>query len=241
MMIGHYLHSTQSDNLQVHSENCVVFLLSDWMEGNQVSEDQRKGLASCVRVINLSLSYLTTVVPKLDLFEGCDGMGSLPHLLLFKAAKLLCNHGLDIPANWLSTPRKTVSGSLPLRLSLILGAEEVKNVANGSSIKSALRYCNGFYFFLGVQMQGEEGMRTLGAYLRVQNSALRSDNDGGAAVKFQIMSTGWKGKFDGVLRLRFGLGRHDCLGRTGATLEEAVAPLMVDGKMEIYAEITDVQ
>ncbi len=240
-MIGHYLHSTQSDNLQVHSENCVVFLLSAWMNGRQLGQEQRKGLASCVRVINLSWSYLTTVVPKLDLFEGCDGMGSLQHLLLFKAAKLSCKHGLDIPANWLSTPRKTVSGILPQLLSVSIDFEEVKKIGGGSWVTSALRYCNGFFFFLSVDMGGEEGRRTLGAYLHVQKSALRSDNGGGAAVQFHIVSEGRKGKLDGMLVCGLGLGRHDCLGRTGATLEEAVAPFMKDGKMEIYVEITDVQ
>ncbi len=136
--------------LQVHSENCVVFLLSAWMEGKQLSRIQKKGLASKVRVVNLSLSYLTTVVPKLDLFEGCNGMGSLPQLLLSKAAGKTGQVGLpaDIPRAWLSKPRTTVSNSLPQRLSLILGAEEVKKVADGEDLASVPRYCNGFYFRL---------------------------------------------------------------------------------------------
>ncbi len=232
----------------------MVFLLSAWIEKWDFYDYWDDDLGDNVRVLNLSWSYLTTLVTKLDLFKRCDGLECVQHLLLFKAAGKTATECLppNISKAWLSKPRTTVSSSLPLRLSLSIGADKIKKIATGTRPKSASGYCNGFYFFLQVGMQGEEGKRTLAAYLHVESSALGLASDGtrslgrpkglpAAAVTCDIVSPGHSCHMDCVVSWDTGYGIDDCLGRTGATLELAVAPFMVDGKMEIFAEITDVQ
>ncbi len=62
-----------------------------------------------------------------------------------------------------------------------------------------------------------------------------------AAVTVDMVTPALIHRADGVISCGKRMGCKDCLGRTGATLEEVVATFMVDGKMEIHAEITDVQ
>jgi hypothetical protein len=58
----------QADDLKVHSENCVVFLLSAWVKSEEhppCSPQQLEKLAHNVRVQHLTPSYLHCVLPDL--------------------------------------------------------------------------------------------------------------------------------------------------------------------------------
>ena len=80
-----------SDQLQVHSENCVVHLLITWVatqegqEGQAVTAAQFQQLAEQVRVLHLGPAYPYSVLPNLDWFKGCSGM---PHLQLLHAFRV---------------------------------------------------------------------------------------------------------------------------------------------------------
>ncbi len=101
-----------------------------------------------MRVVNLSLSYLTTILPHLEWFRGCSGMADLPVLLLNKACKTdLSQLPWYGPAAWRLKPRNGVllHGSLPTKLSVIIGQGEIKKLTAGESIFGEIFYRNGFY------------------------------------------------------------------------------------------------
>jgi len=64
----------KADHLAVHSENCVVVLLSAWVNANaadlQLSPERLKELSDSVRVEHCSLSYLAQILPNLPLFKA---------------------------------------------------------------------------------------------------------------------------------------------------------------------------
>ena len=53
------------DNLRVHSESCIAYLLAAWVKNNEgrVSDDEMTLLAFNIRVKHLSPSYLYCILP----------------------------------------------------------------------------------------------------------------------------------------------------------------------------------
>ena len=97
----------QADELEVHSENCVVFLLSVWVAAQrqaaaagksdiapaalEPSAEQLEQLAHQVRVFHLGPAYLHSVLPSLDWFKSCKSFQQhYPTLLTYK------QHGLKL-------------------------------------------------------------------------------------------------------------------------------------------------
>ena len=147
----------RADNLRVHSENCVVLLLSAWihaygnvhgaaleddMEASSDDEDDKNAhlyveLANCVRVLQLSPSYLQHIVPKLSWFQGCRGIKFLPHLQLQKSA------GLDVDVqgssardfcapSWLANAREAADSMPSSSTEWVVKSAELELLASSS-------------------------------------------------------------------------------------------------------------
>ena len=70
----------KADNLRVHSESCVVYLLNSWVMANEdeSSPEELRQLALNIRVKQLSHTYLYSILPDLPWFKSClDGLEDL--------------------------------------------------------------------------------------------------------------------------------------------------------------------
>ena len=170
----------RADNLRVHSENCVVLLLSAWihaygnvhgaaleddMEASSDDEDDKNAhlyveLANCVRVLQLSPSYLQHIVPKLSWFQGCRGIKFLPHLQLQKSA------GLDVDVqgssardfcapSWLANAREAADSMPSSSTEWVVKSAELELMASSSEqqLFSPSVYRNGAFFKFGLQQE----------------------------------------------------------------------------------------
>ena len=96
------------DDLKVHSENDVVYLLNKWIEISEPSDDEVWHLIWNIRVINLGPTYLH-LLHSLEWFDQYDSeVKLLTSYRTMNAANLdlLCDR-MDLPIFWLSAPRKT--------------------------------------------------------------------------------------------------------------------------------------
>ncbi len=274
-------HLFQVDALKVYSENCVVFLLTLWVrheessgeteDSDDATEDsetepwiavnqrctpeQLEELAHNVRVVNLSLSYLATILPDLEWFRGCSGMAAIPTLLLHKASGMKTLSSSPGPAAWRLQPRSGVlpQGSQPTKLSIAIGAEEVKKLAAGKWIHGDAVYRNGFYFncFASTKTVGAvpEEKKTLGRYVAAgaeemeQALGIKWTNSQGVAVRCSLITQAFpQGRgLSATLVGRNGCG-HYYLNRSCPTIEEVLAPFLANGGvLKLSAEVTDVQ
>lgn len=91
----------KEDDLNVHSENCVVLLLSMWCRSQRInaSREQMSELACHVRALHVSQLYLQEILPNLDWFSA-----HWYHLQAITAAKLSGAKLSPDPANWDNLP-----------------------------------------------------------------------------------------------------------------------------------------
>ena len=73
------------DDLKVHSENDLVYLLDKWMEKNKPSHDERDALMKEIKVINLGPAYLIQILPNLPCIK--DSILSKHHQSAVMAAQ----------------------------------------------------------------------------------------------------------------------------------------------------------
>ena len=97
------------DTLKVHSENCVVLLMSAWVKANpSCGPEVHRQLASRVRVLHLTNNYLLTVLPNLAWFQACSNIKYLPIIQLAKSTGKSMS-GLSswnqLEQSWLRSPR----------------------------------------------------------------------------------------------------------------------------------------
>ncbi len=276
-------HLFQVDALKVYSENCVVFLLTLWVrheessgeteDSDDATEDsetepwiavnqrftpeQLEELANNVRVGNLSISYMATILPHLEWFRGCSGMEDLPTLLLHKASGMTdLSRNWSGPAAWRLQPRSGVlpQGSQPTKLSIAIGAEEVKHVAAGKWIYGDAVYRNGFYFncFASTETVGAvpEEKKTLVMYVRTIAKEMETalgikwTERQGVAVRYSLITPALpRGRRCAATLVGIsGMGYSDCLKRSCPTIEEVLAPYLVNGGvLKLIAEVLDVQ
>ncbi len=236
---------TQADNLKVHSENCVVFLLSAWAKSfaSYCSAQQLEQLADHVRVAHLSPSYLHTVLPNLEWFKRAD---QLRHFLLCQATNGECSRTL--PQQWTSKPRDRTMAALPATaLNTTWTLEQIESLDRPFATNSRSAnyvYANGFLFCLEIapriSLQGLAHTKTLGLALCIDTASMISGS--AVTVSFDLQAAA-------RIRLSFlrrtlvspdGYGMHDCLGRSGPTIKDVVTPILVDGKLQVSASIRDV-
>ncbi len=164
----------------------MVFLLSTWVryvessgetedsdgseneyssavEANQrCTPEQLEELAHNVRVVQLSPSYLNAILPHLEWFRGCSGMGDLPVLLQSRLCTLPIDHRdfWSGPPSWYMTLRSGGPSSIvpPNRLNLSIGMEDINVLASGLDIQSESGsfYCNGLYLRLVAKTSKDE-------------------------------------------------------------------------------------
>ena len=155
----------QSDNLKVHSESCVLLLLSAWvdsMEPPECSPDELTQLAHGIRVECLSATYLHSVLPDLKWFqEGCsDKLGFLRGMLLQKAIG-----GPHIewegPAAWIAGKRRGTAMPRSVTLAWDLGPEELGPLNTAAAEESGRfspgsAYLNGVFYKVLVDREEQE-------------------------------------------------------------------------------------
>jgi hypothetical protein len=106
----------KSDSLQVHSENDVVYLLSEWVTaqataGYPFSADQLKQLVHSVRLADCGPSYPQMIVPELDWFaSGLKHLGAFALAQTFKQAGIEAGSRFTVPdAWWAAKPREKLA------------------------------------------------------------------------------------------------------------------------------------
>ena len=120
----------QSDDLKVHSESCVLLLLSAWVNSKEhpaCSTDQLKQLAHSVRVEHLSPTYLHCVLPDLKWFQkSCSGDAKFLRALLVKSGHdgAKCSPWAG-PGAWVADKRKGTAMPASADLEWKLGAWDI--------------------------------------------------------------------------------------------------------------------
>lgn len=142
------------DRLSVHSENCIVYLVSAWVEaqeeaGQACSPQHLEQLAREVRVVNLGPAYQNSILPSLAWFQGCKEW--LPALQTIRRLRPVdrreCIQAAAIPKEckaWLAEPRAIWAGSGSTTLSWHLDAAELQQLHSEESVASPAVYVNGF-------------------------------------------------------------------------------------------------
>ena len=240
----------QADALKVHSEDCVVFLLNDWVKANSAAtgHDELQQLAKNVRVLRLSPIYRNSVLRSLGWFNNVlspEDQGSLvtlqclPRQLANGTGSLQPWKG---PPAWIASDRTIISG--PLTMTLDMGPDQFQQLDDnppGWHCSSPVVYRNGFKQFLYSQKIPVEGGKfTLGVFVSV-------DKEDSLGETFHI---------DGTLRIdsrrdikieRYGhltldkatTGRKDFITRSGRTIREVVAPYLVGERLKISYTLAD--
>ena len=245
----------QSDDLKVHSESCVLFLLTAWVNSKErqavCSPDQHKLLAHSVRVTRLSPTYLHCVLPGLKWFqECCSG-----DVIFVQTLQLMSGHvGASCspwagPAAWIVDKRKGTAMPTSIDLEWKLGAGDVlvldREPVNQSIFSPGKAYLNGIFYGLLAQKaaKAEGGLVTLAVYLQVNSEAMgcvldfwdnarqpclyRADLWAADAFRFRLHT----------VNVSSGLGHRDLLGRAGATINEVVTPSLTEGHLNLKAVI----
>ena len=252
----------KADNLTVHSENCVVFLLSAWVASTHHSNPvEQEELARHVRVPHLSPLYLHCVLPKLTWFKAPDILEALPLLAFMKMypdAEVP-----DLPPAWQAVPRTHSGMPSNLTLEWEIGDDELQQLDSGGNIMSDTKlYINGTYADLMANKRGSDKV-TLGLYLRhvpelmwpvLGEEACQGAFSSRAAV-FDIKEAGgWEARHEltpHAAALDVGLGSGDILDRAAETagsnasragscsnnsgMHELLTAVLVEGKLSVRA------
>ena len=247
----------RSDDLEVHSESCVVFLLSAWLnnKGPTCSPDQQKEFAHNVRVAHLSDMYLHCVLPDSEWFmKHCDS-GAIGVLRALQLRK--CRPDADCrttrmgPPSWNSGKRKGTA--IPESTDIVwklepkdimeLDASDSPSVVFNSPNST---YLNGVFYRLRaqkVEAANNEAAVTLGLYLCLDAKAMEATfgiwdcNRHPCLYGGELsVSTAMK-RMGPVVTSNPDWGFKDILGRSAATIAELVSQLLVDGRLSLKAAI----
>jgi hypothetical protein len=250
------LNLSQADDLVVHSENCVLFLLTAWVRGMQnqpCSPQQLEELAHNVRVFHLSLSYLITVLPSLEWFRSCSGMERLPRLQAHKTMPTdRCTRSnaqgceADFPGAWCEPPRAETTRFHTAEIDLDVSPDELMSLATGKEhLKLKTVYVNGFIFHvwafpltIAAGGPGSEARCSLALAIGVDDEAMRETLGVWTPVQTAFIEVHLRMPAGDIkARMAMSGGRcsciEDCLGRSCATIEEVVAPY-VAGREQLY-------
>jgi hypothetical protein len=131
----------ESDDLKVHSENCVAFLVLAWLVKREVDSDLIvRDLVMRLRVPHLSMFYINNMLPKnLKLHPETE----------LKLLRLTCgdpgiSHDWDGYEAWVKPPRESHM-EIPLIFCWKITDEEVRGLLNGEHIATGPFYVHGFF------------------------------------------------------------------------------------------------
>ncbi len=144
----------------MHSENCVVFLLSAWVNkhGRKCSGEELEQLARNIRVGHLTNSYIIKVLPYLDWFTGSKCFEedfSVALTCVIEALPLI-----SAPAAWRESRRRRTESSTKATLKISLGPITVTKLSEGKEVFSKSVYLNGFFMKLMCASNEEEDNET---------------------------------------------------------------------------------
>ena len=257
----------RSDDLEVHSESCVLLLLSAWVNSKEhpaCSPAELKQLAHSVRVAHLSEVYLHCVLPDLKWFmHSCDSN----HSRLLRIIQLRKN-GPDAaygdwtgPPAWISEKRKGTA--LPDSTAIIWELDRLSVTGlDAIAVDTSRRYLfspdsaylNGIFYRVIVERQTSQcccnkcskAAVTLGLYVHPYVQAMQAALgfwDCGRHPCFysgELSASTVMQTLDPVVSGSSACvpwGIHDILGRSSATIAEVVAPFLVDGRLSLKAVI----
>ena len=247
----------QSDDLKVHSESCVLLLLTAWVNSEEhpaCNIHQLKQLAHSVRVEHLSAMYLHGVLPDLEWFrEGCsESFRYLRGMHLQKAVD--GDHtGWEEPAAWIAPKRSKMSMPASATINWSLGPEELGQLNTSTtclrihspgSAHLGSAYLHGIFFKLGADREEVEGVITLGMFLAVHSRVMETmlgfwdSLENPCLFNAEMWVAGQlEGEIINVACHGLSFGFPDVLGRSAATFSELVAPLLVGGRLSLKAVI----
>ena len=247
----------QSDDLKVHSESCVVFLLSAWVNSKEhpaCSSDGLKQLAHGVRVAHLSDVYWLSVLPDLEWFMGSCDNGNAGFLRSMQLQELRSDAEFGVmtgPPAWSSEQRKGTALPASADLAWKLGPHNIKELDDAASQNVNMyspdsTYFNGIFYRLNAQKHEAENHTaavTLGLYLCPYVQALKEALGFWDCARQPCFYSGelWASTtiqmMDLVVSNGGGRGTNDILGVSAATIAEVVAPFLVDGWLSLKAVI----
>ena len=247
------------DNLEVHSESCVLLLLTAWVNSKEhpaCSPGQLQRLAHNVRVKHLSATYLHGVLPELEWFQySCSEDIKLLRALHVQQDIVgsLCRNW-EGPASWIADQRKGTAMPESAVITWDLGPHELGElgVADADKLYSPTSaYLNGVFFrvlAVGKEEAAAEGVEaehvTLGMYLAV-NDVKMIEILGfwdcsliPCLFKAELWAAG-ELRFDvDVVGLYKYYGSTDILLHSGTTIAELIAPSLIEGHLNLQAVIS---
>ena len=241
----------RSDDLKVHSESCVLLLLTAWVRSDEhpvCSPRQLKHLAHSVRVEHLSATYLHGVLPDLKWFqESCSKELRFLRGMHLQKAIDVDRTGWEGPAAWIAPKRKKTSMPASATVNWSLGSEELRQLnsstTNLNTTSPGSAYLNGIFYKLCAEREEGEGGITLGMYLNVDEHEMEAmlgfwnGDDNPCLFKAELWVAGQlESKLNDVCH-GSSFGCSDILKRSAATLAEVVAPSLVGGCLSLKAVI----
>lgn len=137
------------DDLAVHSENCVLLLMTAWVEaqakaGDVCSTVQLDQLARQVRVNHVGPAYLHSILPSLSWFSQSKQL--LPLLLASKAMPAFkpASRNAAFPPAWTAVSRQRCQDPCSVTLGYSLEAGQLQEVYAGNPVDFPASYVNGF-------------------------------------------------------------------------------------------------
>ena len=250
----------------MHSENCVVLLLSAWVKSEAhpaCSSEQMKHLACCVRIRHVSPQYLLAVLPHLSWFQDDRVVEALDSLALQSA--LLSPPGLNVRvfSAWRAGKRSNTSLPESAALTWVLGPHELGELeaaaprtpgqprSHATLLSPGNAYLDGvaYKLLIGKYVDPKDAAKvTFGLFLTkddaLMDPVLGSPSPGQRQRFFWILaevSAGSKRFFlNNISPSSFGrsdTGRSDVFGQSGSTLQEVVAPYLVEGRLTLKAVV----
>ncbi|KAG1672787.1 hypothetical protein FOA52_002775 [Chlamydomonas sp. UWO 241] len=243
----------QSNSLQVHSENEVIYILSAWGKAEETaglpcSDEQLKQLAHSVRLADCGPAYLQMIVPSLGLFEsGRKDLGRFAMDQTFTNAGVIPSYGP--PEALTATPREKLA-TCEAVVEFQLNAEQLKvlDAAGKDSIISDSVFANGFWvtaFLKSTESKTVPGELTLGffAHVGVAEMAKVVAWPEHPAVVFACslqVGKAAKSRRNYILDAYSGRGSRNILSSSAASVAALVAPHLEGGQLRGRSTFSDV-
>jgi hypothetical protein len=240
---------SETDSLQVNSENDVVYLLSAWVEAQETagcpcSAEQLKKLVYSVRLAECGPSYQHCVVPTLDWFKS-----GLKHLGAFAISRDLKKAGVqhsgtsDVPDAWLAAKPREKLATCEVVMEFQVNAEKLEalDVAGTKFIFLDYVFVSGFWMKACLQSfenKTTPGEITLGCYAYVDCAKMAKvvPWPEAAAVAFSCsMEVGKAAKIGPstfIVEGRTARGYSNILDASAASMTALVAPHLEGGLLK---------
>ena len=239
----------KGDDLKVHSENYVVYLLNIWLRRHEPSAIFIDALIKEIRVINLGPAYFHQILPNIKWFK--DSMLSKKiHITCILRERGIARHKhtdlqgtvQDLPSSWLFAPWKA-HGYIPptsTDFTLVLMKDELKDLYDYEKAVSEPVYHNGHWIRSYVEKKRVQEPRGVTDYQNKQSWTLKVAFLLGssyvapcvahlsltAAIDKVGDATEKRRSATLILKNGTGLGWPDFLNRKCPTIQEVIAPYL---------------